>query len=213
MLIMQRSQIMAEAERSSSSLTNALYKKTQQIIAEIEELEKSFNEETFVRNNTLLQNQLNKINKEIAEQEKSFKSLVAEKAMKNIELAKLCGEEQKLTAVLKTQQENNSRYVEAIERINSQISNLNEEKTRRDKVSNDYFEEKESFENLQKEFDDKNTEFKIYGPEADKNLKLVSELEPKIRDLKKAIKDVEPAIKEIWDLLEKDNFDIFVGHK
>lgn len=210
---MQRSQIMAEAERSSSSLTNALYKKTQQIIAEIEELEKSFNEETFVRNNTLLQNQLNKINKEIAEQEKSFKSLVAEKAMKNIELAKLCGEEQKLTAVLKTQQENNSRYVEAIERINSQISNLNEEKTRRDKVSNDYFEEKESFENLQKEFDDKNTEFKIYGPEADKNLKLVSELEPKIRDLKKAIKDVEPAIKEIWDLLEKDNFDIFVGHK
>lgn len=210
---MQISQILAEAERSKSPLTNALYKKIQQINAEKIELEKSFNEETFVRNNTLLQNQLNKINKEIAEQDKSFKSLVAEKAMKNIELAKLCGEEQKLTAVLKTQQENNSRYVEAIERINLQISNLNEEKSRRDKVSNDYFEEKESFENLQKEFDDKNTEFKIYGPEADKNLKLVSELEPKISDLKKAIKDVEPAIKEIWDLLEKDNFDIFVGHK
>lgn len=210
---MQITQILAEAEKSNSSLTKALLKKIQQINAEKIELEKSFNEETFARNITLLQNQLNKINKEIAEQEKSFKSLVAERAMKNIELAKLCGEEQKLVALSKAQQENNSRYVEAIERINAQIANLNEEKMRRDKVSNEYFEEKESFENLQKEFEHKNNELKIYGPEAEKKLKIVSVLEPKVRDLKKAINDVEPAIKEIWDLLEKDNFDIFVCHK
>ena len=210
---MQIAQILAEAEKSNSSLTKALLKKIQQINAEKVELEKNFNEESAIRANTLLQNQLSNINKEIKEQDNSFKNLVSEKAMKNIELAKLCGEEQKLVALAKAQQDNNARYVEAIESINAQISNLNEEKKRRDKVVNEFYEEKSDFEELQKEYDEKNNEFRIYGPEAEKKLQKVSELEPKVRDLKKAIKDVEPAIKEIWDLLENDNFDIFVGHK
>ena len=210
---MQIAQILAEAEKSNSSLTKALLKKIQQINAEKVELEKNFNEESAIRANTLLQNQLSNINKEIKEQDNSFKNLVSEKAMKNIELAKLCGEEQKLVALAKAQQDNNARYAEAIESINAQITNLNEEKKRRDKVVNEFYEEKSDFEELQKEYDEKNNEFRIYGPEAEKKLQKVSELEPKVRDLKKAIKDVEPAIKEIWDLLENDNFDIFVGHK
>ncbi len=210
---MQIAQILAEAEKSNSSLTKALLKKIQQINAEKVELEKNFNEELAIRANTLLQNQLSNINKEIKAQDNSFKNLVSEKAMKNIELAKLCGEEQKLVALVKAQQDNNARYAEAIESINAQITNLNEEKKRRDKVVNEFYEEKSDFEELQKEYDEKNNEFSIYGPEAEKKLQKVSELEPKVRDLKKAIKDVEPAIKEIWDLLENDNFDIFVGHK
>ncbi len=210
---MQIGQILAEAEKSNSSLTKALLKKIQQINAEKNELEKNFNEESTIRANTLLQNQLSNINKEIKEQDNSFKNLVSEKAMKNIELAKLCGEEQKLVALSKALQDNNARYAEAIESINAQISNLNEEKKRRDKVVNEFYEEKSDFEELQKEYEEKNNEFRIYGPEAEKKLQKVSELEPKVRDLKKAIKDVEPAIKEIWDLLENDNFDIFVGHK
>ncbi len=210
---MQIAQILAEAEKSNSSLTKALLKKIQQINAEKIELENNFNEESAIRANTLLQNQLSNINKEIKEQDNSFKNLVSEKAMKNIELAKLCGEEQKLVALAKAQQDNNARYAEAIESINAQITNLNEEKKRRDKVVNEFYEEKSDFEELQKEYDEKNNEFRIYGPEAEKKLQKVSELEPKVRDLKKAIKDVEPAIKEIWDLLENDNFDIFVGHK
>ncbi|MBQ2594346.1 MAG: hypothetical protein II567_13835 [Candidatus Riflebacteria bacterium] len=210
---MQIAQILAEAEKSNSSLTKALLKKIQQINAEKVELEKNFNEESAIRANTLLQNQLSNINKEIKEQDNSFKNLVSEKAMKNIELAKLCGEEQKLVALAKAQQDNNARYAEAIESINAQITNLNEEKKRRDKVVNEFYEEKSDFDELQKEYDEKNNEFRIYGPEAEKKLQKVSELEPKVRDLKKAIKDVEPAIKEIWDLLENDNFDIFVGHK
>ncbi len=210
---MQIAQILAEAEKSNSSLTKALLKKIQQINAEKVELEKNFNEESAIRANTLLQNQLSNINKEIKAQDNSFKNLVSEKAMKNIELAKLCGEEQKLVALAKAQQDNNARYVEAIESINAQITNLNEEKKRRDKVVNEFYEEKSDFDELQKEYDEKNNEFRIYGPEAEKKLQKVSELEPKVRDLKKAIKDVEPAIKEIWDLLENDNFDIFVGHK
>ena len=210
---MQISQILAEAEKSNSSLTKALLKKIQQINAEKMELEKTFNEESAVRANALLQNQLAQINKEINEQDNSFNSLVAEKAMKNAELAKLCSEEQKLIALSKAQQENNSRYVEAIERMNTQIGNLNQEKVRRDKIVNEFYEEEAAFEELKKEFEEKNNEFKIYGPEAEKKLQKVSELEPKVRDLKKAINDVEPAIKEIWDLLENDNFDIFVGHK
>ena len=210
---MQIAQILAEAEKSNSSLTKALLKKIQQINAEKVELEKNFNEESAIRANTLLQNQLSNINKEIKAQDNSFKNLVSEKAMKNIELAKLCGEEQKLVALAKAQQDNNARYAEAIESINAQITNLNEEKKRRDKVVNEFYEEKSDFDELQKEYDEKNNEFRIYGPEAEKKLQKVSELEPKVRDLKKAIKDVEPAIKEIWDLLENDNFDIFVGHK
>jgi chromosome segregation ATPase len=210
---MQIAQILAEAEKSNSSLTKALLKKIQQINAEKIELENNFNEESAIRANTLLQNQLSNINKEIKEQDNSFKNLVSEKAMKNIELAKLCGEEQKLVALAKAQQDNNARYAEAIESINAQITNLNEEKKRRDKVVNEFYEEKSDFDELQKEYDEKNNEFRIYGPEAEKKLQKVSELEPKVRDLKKAIKDVEPAIKEIWDLLENDNFDIFVGHK
>ncbi len=210
---MQIAQILAEAEKSNSSLTKALLKKIQQINAEKIELENNFNEESAIRANTLLQNQLSNINKEIKEQDNSFKNLISEKAMKNIELAKLCGEEQKLVALAKAQQDNNARYAEAIESINAQITNLNEEKKRRDKVVNEFYEEKSDFEELQKEYDEKNNEFRIYGPEAEKKLQKVSELEPKVRDLKKAIKDVEPAIKEIWDLLENDNFDIFVGHK
>jgi chromosome segregation ATPase len=210
---MQIAQILAEAEKSNSSLTKALLKKIQQINAEKVELEKNFNEESAIRANTLLQNQLSNINKEIKAQDNSFKNLVSEKAMKNIELAKLCGEEQKLVALAKAQLDNNARYAEAIESINAQITNLNEEKKRRDKVVNEFYEEKSDFDELQKEYDEKNNEFRIYGPEAEKKLQKVSELEPKVRDLKKAIKDVEPAIKEIWDLLENDNFDIFVGHK
>ncbi len=210
---MQIAQILAEAEKSNSSLTKALLKKIQQINAEKIELENNFNEESAIRANTLLQNQLSNINKEIKAQDNSFKNLVSEKAMKNIELAKLCGEEQKLVALAKAQLDNNARYAEAIESINAQITNLNEEKKRRDKVVNEFYEEKSDFDELQKEYDEKNNEFRIYGPEAEKKLQKVSELEPKVRDLKKAIKDVEPAIKEIWDLLENDNFDIFVGHK
>lgn len=210
---MQVSQILAEAEKSNSSLTKALLKKIQQINAEKNELEKNFNEESAVKANAMLQNQLARINKEIKDQDNSFKNLVSEKAMKNIELAKLCGEEQKLVALSKALHDNNARYIEAIESINSQITNLNEEKKRRDKIVNEFYEEKSDLEELQKEFEEKNNEFKIYGPEAEKKLQKVSELEPKVMNLKKAIKDVEPAIKEIWDLLENDNFDIFVGHK
>ncbi len=135
---MQIAQILAEAEKSNSSLTKALLKKIQQINAEKIELENNFNEESAIRANTLLQNQLSNINKEIKEQDNSFKNLVSEKAMKNIELAKLCGEEQKLVALAKAQQDNNARYAEAIESINAQITNLNEEKKRRDKVVNEF---------------------------------------------------------------------------
>ena len=212
-LIMQVSQILAEAEKSNSPLTMALRKKIKQINAEKVELEKSFNAETFIRNNESLQRQLNKINQEIAEQEKSFHRLVAEKAKNNAELGKLFSEEQQLIVLFNEQLENNSRNAEGLERINAQISNLNEEKLRRDKVFEDYYEEKESYENLQKEYEQKCEEFKIYGPEAEKKLKKVSELEPKIRDLKKAIRDVEPAVKEIRDLLENDHFDDLVNHK
>ena len=210
---MQIEQILAEAEKSNSSLTKALLKKIRQITAETKELEESFNEESAVRASTVLKNQLSKINKEIKEQEKSFKSIIAERAMKNAELSKLCGEEQKLIAASEAQKEYNSRYIEAIERIKVQISNLNGEKIRRDKLVDQFYEEKASFEELQKEYDNKNNELKLFGPEADKKLQIVSELEPKVRNLKKAISDVEPAIKEIWDLLENDNFDVFVGHK
>ena len=210
---MQIYQILAEAEKSNSSMTKALLKKIQQITAEKSELEKNFDEESAIRANTILQNQLAKINKDIKEEDNSFKKLAAEKAMKNVELAKLCGEEQKLIAISKAQQENNSRYIEAIESMNVQISNLNEEKKRRDRIANEFYEEQANIEELQKEYEDKNAEFKIYGPEAEKKIQKVAELEPKIRDLKKAVNDVEPAIKEIWDLLENDNFDIFVGHK
>ena len=156
-------QILAEAEKSNSSLTRALLKKIQQLTNEKAELEKNFNEESSVRANTLLQNQLTKLNKEIKEEDNSFKDVISEKAMKNVELAKLCGEEEKLIALRTAQQENNSRYVEAIERINGQIRNLNEEKRRRDKVVNDFYDEKVSFEELQKEFEKKNNEFKIFG--------------------------------------------------
>ena len=160
---MQITQILAEAEKSNSSMTKALLKKIQQITAEKSELEKNFDEESAIRANTLLQNQLAKINKEIKEEDNSFKKLAAEKAMKNVELAKLCGEEQKLVAISKAQQENNSRYIQAIESMNVQISNLNEEKKRRDKIVNEFYEEQANMEELQKEHDDKDTEFKIYG--------------------------------------------------
>lgn len=210
---MQISQVLAEAEKSNSSLTKALLKKVQDLIKENNQLESGFNEESAVKANSILQNQLAKVNKEIKEEDNSFKEMVADKAMRNIELSRLCGEEQKLLALTKNQQETNSRYVEAIERINVQIANLNEEKARRDKTINEFYDNKKHYEALQKEFEEKNNELNIYGPEAEKKLKIVSELEPKIKALKKAIDDVEPAIKEIWSLLDNDNFDVFVGHK
>ena len=210
---MQISQIIAEAEKSNSSLTKALLKKIKDLIKENNLLESDFNEEAFVKSNSLLQNQLAKVTSEIKNEDNSFKKMVADKAMRNVELSKLCGEEQKLLALTKNQQETNSRYVEAIERINVQIANLNEEKARRDKIINEFYDNKNHYEALQKECEEKNNELKIYGPEAEKKLKKVSELEPKIKALKKAIDDVEPAIKEIWGLLDNDNFDAFVGHK
>ena len=92
---------------------------------------------------------------------------------------------------------------------------LNDKKKEQQIVSDETLikRQKTRVEELQKEFEEKNNEFRIYGPEEEKKLQKVSELEPKVMNLKKAIKDVEPAIKEIWDLLENDNFDIFVGHK
>ena len=92
---------------------------------------------------------------------------------------------------------------------------LNDKKKEQQIVSDETLikRQKTRVEELQKELEEKNNEFRIYGPEAEKKLQKVSELEPKVMNLKKAIKDVEPAIKEIWDLLENDNFDIFVGHK
>ena len=52
----------------------------------------------------------------------------------------------------------------------------------------------------------------MYGSGAEKTLQKVAELEPKVVAIKKAIDDVEPAIKQMWDLLDNDNFDYFVGH-
>ena len=65
---MQISQIIAEAEKSNSSLTKALLKKIKDLIKENNLLESDFNEEAFVKANSLLQNQLAKVNNEIKNQ-------------------------------------------------------------------------------------------------------------------------------------------------
>ena len=100
--------------------------------------------------------------------------------------------------------------------INSKYLKISEdiiEAFNQDKIINEFYESKSNYESLQKVYEEGNKELTIYGPEAEKKLKIVSELEPKIKALKKAIDDVEPAIKEIWSLLDNDNFDVFVGHK
>lgn len=209
---MQFQEIIDEAEKSNSALTKALLKKVRQLVNENQELEKQFNEEEAIKSNQALKAQLDNINQEIKEQGNTFRQKLAEQAMRNPETLKLCNEEQKILAVIKAQKDNNARYIEALENINIQISNLNGEKIRRDNIINDFYEQKSNYEILKKELEEKVKQIQLYGPEAEKTLQKVAELEPQVRNIKKAIDDVEPAIKQIWDLLENDNFDASVGH-
>lgn len=207
------SQIFAEAEKTDSLMTKALLKKIQQLIAENHEIENSFNEDDEIKNKKGLENQLESINQQIKKHDDSLKNKLRERAINNPELSQLCAEEQKILSSIKLQQDNNLRYEEAINNINTQVANLNNEKLRRDNIINEFYDKKSYYEKLNRDYEEKSKNLELYGLEAEKALQKYSELEPKVKNIKMAIDNVEPAIQQIWNLLENDSFDNSVGHK